>query len=219
MKSKISKIIAGTTLAAGIGIAGVAAGMEFKEEKNLQTQYVLETANEQTNPVKLDDGSNNELMGYEYTLNEREHDDDELHQLASYMEVKGKVTSYSKDSMTVTNPFGESNTFKITKNTFIEEDYLVPLKKGVLVEVKASDNTALEIETDNTMDVSGTIISDDKKSMTIKSFNGNKTIFTKESGYRLDRDGYRGGLKGLPVEISLNSDFNIVKAEIDIDFD
>ncbi|WML28654.1 hypothetical protein RCG24_11405 [Neobacillus sp. OS1-32] len=133
----------------------------------------------------------------------------------NYHEVEGKVKSLSKNKMVVSFPFGGSRTYKITKNTRIE-DYGLKLKRGVLVEVEANGKTAQSIDTERTIDSHGIIVSDSKKQMKIK-YRGITKSFTKAAHYYLDRDGYRGSLKGVPVEIKLDRNFKLLSAEIDDD--
>lgn len=132
-------------------------------------------------------------------------------------EVEGKVVAYTNKSIKVSFPFGGSKTYTINNNTIIDDSSLA-LKKGVLVEVKVNNKQAREIDTERTIDPSGTIVSDTKTKMTVTA-NGKKKTFTKTSSYYLDRDGYSGSVKGKRVELTLNSSFKLVSAEIDDDSD
>lgn len=131
-------------------------------------------------------------------------------------ETEGKVTALDKQSITVSFPFGGSETFKLTNQTVVE-DFSLPLKKGVLVELKASGEEAVKIETERTMDVKAVIVSDEKESMKVEA-NGKTKSFTKGRFYRLDRDGYHGSVKGVPVELDLDGQDKILTAELDDEF-
>ncbi|WP_052404867.1 hypothetical protein [Bacillus rubiinfantis] len=80
----------------------------------------------------------------------------------------------------------------------------------------AQQKATHSIDTERTIDTHGIIVSDSKKNMKIK-YRGKTKSFTKSAYYCLDLDGYRGRLKGAPVEVKLNKNFKLVSAEIDGD--
>jgi len=222
MKNKWKKILIGTALMAGVGVAGGVAGVESAKEQTAPSQDFfanVQSVDETGNLVKVNENQVNvhktiEAIGNESTT----VDEIQIQQVSSNTrEVQGKVVSYNKNSIKVSFPFGGTATYKINKNTEIDDDS-IRLKKGVLVEMEVSNKTAREIETERTIEYSATIVSDSKQKMTV-NFKGKKKTFQKTSGYVLDRDGYRGSLKGVPVELKLNSSFKLVKAEIEDDFD
>ncbi|RID81816.1 hypothetical protein D1953_19690 [Peribacillus asahii] len=221
MKNKWKKILIGTALMAGVGVAGGVAGVESAKEQPASSQDFfanVQSVDETGNLVKVNENQANVHKAIESIANESTTNDEvQIQQVSSNTrEVQGKVVSYKKTSIKVSFPFGGTATYKINKNTKIDDDS-IRLKKGVLVEIEVSNKTAREIETERNIEYSATIISDSKQKMTV-NFKGKKKTFQKTSGYVLDRDGYRGSLKGVPVELKLNSSFKLVKAEIDDDF-
>lgn len=196
MKNKWTKIVIGTSIAASIGVTGVFTGMKVAPQ---ETQVASALPIERNIDLTQINESSSELI---------------IQQVASKTrEVEGKVVSYKNNSLKIAFPSGGAATYKITNRTRIEENSL-RLRNGVLVEVKVSGKTALEIETERTIDYSGIIVSDSKTKMKVKYKGKNKT-FHKSSRYYLDRDGYRGSIKGMPVELKLNNKFQIVSAELD----
>lgn len=222
MTNKWKRIFIGTALITGMGVAGGLAGVESAKEQTVPSQDFFTTVSsvdEAGNLVKVNGSQINVHKTIESIPNESGaiNDVQIQHISSNTREIEGKVISYTKNSIKVSFPFGGTATYKITKNTEIENNS-ISLKKGVLVEMEVSNKTAREIETQRTIEYSATIVSDSKKQMTV-NFKGKKKTFEKTSGYVLDRDGYRGSLKGVPVELKLNNNFKLVKAEIDDDFD
>lgn len=136
-------------------------------------------------------------------------------QASPFLDVDGKVTDLTADKITVNVPLQGSKTFKIDANTRIE-DFLQPLKKDSLVEIDVNGDLAYNIETDRTMEAYGTIVAITDQEVTIY-YNGTEQSFKKTANFRIESDGYIGPIEGLPAEIYLNENFEIVGLEVDDD--
>lgn len=132
-------------------------------------------------------------------------------------DVDGKVTEVTAEKITIDIPMQGEKTFTIDKNTKIE-DFLQPLKKGSLVDIDANGDSAFKIETDRTIDAHGTIVAVTDQDVTI-NYNGTEQSFKKAANFQIDADEYIGAIEGLPSEISLNENFEIVDLEIEDDHD
>ncbi|MFE8697165.1 hypothetical protein ACFYKT_12545 [Cytobacillus sp. FJAT-53684] len=130
---------------------------------------------------------------------------------------EGKISEVSKNQITVEVPLQGSKTFIIDQNTKIE-DLFQPLKKGVLVDIHANGESAYHIETEKTIDANGVIVKITDQDVTV-NYNGTEETFVKASNFRIDTDGYKGALEGLPTEITLNDQLQVVSLEIDIEDD
>lgn len=132
-------------------------------------------------------------------------------------DVDGKVTEVTAEKITIDIPMQGEKTFTIDKNTKIE-DFLQPLKKGSLVDIDANGDSAFKIETDRTIDAHGTIVAVTDQDVTI-NYNGTEQSFKKAAKFQIEADEYIGAIEGLPSEISLNENFEIVDLEIEDDHD
>lgn len=132
-------------------------------------------------------------------------------------DVDGKVTEVTAEKITIDIPMQGEKTFTIDKNTKIE-DFLQPLKKGSLVDIDANGDSAFKIETDRTIDAHGTIVAVTDQDVTI-NHNGTEQSFKKAANFQIEADEYIGAIEGLPSEISLNENFEIVDLEIEDDHD
>lgn len=132
-------------------------------------------------------------------------------------DIDGKVTEVSDKQITIDVPLEGSKTFLIDTQTRIE-DLFLPLKKGVLVDIDTNGETAYHIETQRTMDSYGVIVEITDTEVTIDA-NGIQQTFKKASTFRIDADGYKGAVQGLPAEITLNTNLEVVGLEIELDFD
>ena len=137
-------------------------------------------------------------------------------QAASFSDVDGKVTEVTDEKITVEVPFLGAKTFTIDKNTKIE-DFLQPLKKGSLVDIDANGDTAYKIEAEKTMDAHGTVVAVTDQEVTI-NYNGTEQSFKKAAKFQIDSDESTGTIEGLPAEISLNEDLEIVELEVEDDY-
>ncbi|WP_026684937.1 DUF5666 domain-containing protein [Heyndrickxia coagulans] len=200
------KVLIGVIVLSVAGGAGIAVGMNMKEERTVVYSDPAET-------ISAPEAKKEEPVA-SYTVNKEGGQSKTANPVIR--ETEGKVTALDKQSITVSFPFGGSETFKLTNQTVVE-DFSLPLKKGVLVELKASGEEAVKIETERTMDVKAVIVSDEKESMKVEA-NGTTKSFTKGRFYRLDRDGYRGSIKGVPVELDLDEHDKILSAELDDEF-
>jgi hypothetical protein len=134
-----------------------------------------------------------------------------------FMELDGKVTALKADSMTVDVPLHGSMTLRIDPNTQIE-DFLLPLKKGSIVEIDANGDLAYKIETDRVMEAYGTIVSVNEQKVTI-SLNGKEETFKKASNFKIESDGYMGAIEGLPAEVHINENFEVSGLEVEHDYE
>jgi len=134
-----------------------------------------------------------------------------------FIELDGKVTALTSDSLTVEVPLQGSKTFKIDANTRVE-DFLLPLKEGSLVDINANGEFAYKLETDRTMDAHGTIVAVTDQEVTI-SYNGSEHVFKKASNFRIETDGYMGPIEGLPADITFNENVEIIGIDIEDDYD
>lgn len=132
-------------------------------------------------------------------------------------DVDGKVTEVTAEKITIDIPMQGEKTFTIDTNTKIE-DFLQPLKKGSLVDIDANGDSAFKIETDRTVDAHGTIVAVTDQDVTI-NYNGTEQSFKKAAKFQIEADEYIGAIEGLPSEISLNENFEIVDLEIEDDHD
>lgn len=132
-------------------------------------------------------------------------------------DVDGKVTEVTAEKITIDIPMQGEKTFTIDKNTKIE-DFLQPLKKGSLVDIDANGDSAFKIETDRTVDAHGIIVAVTDQDVTI-NYNGTEQSFKKAANFQIEADEYIGAIEGLPSEISLNENFEIVDLEIEDDHD
>lgn len=132
-------------------------------------------------------------------------------------DIDGKVTEVSDKQITIDVPLEGSKTFLIDTQTRIE-DLFLPLNKGVLVDIDTNGETAYHIETQRTMDSYGVIVEITDTEVTIDA-NGTQQTFKKASTFRIDADGYKGAVQGLPAEITLNTNLEVVGLEIELDFE
>ncbi|MGM9949901.1 MAG: DUF5666 domain-containing protein [Lysinibacillus sp.] len=192
--SKLS-VIAGVLVIAG---AGAAFGYEeFYDEKNGYQDYVSSADAIEAAPASASTSPSQPT--------------------SPFSDVDGKVTEVTDEKITVDVPFQGTKTFTIDKNTKIE-DFLQPLKKGSLVDIEANGDVAYKIEAEQTMDAHGTIIAVTDQEVTIH-YNGTEQSFKKAAKFQVDADGYIGAIEGLPAEISLNENLEIVELEIENDLD
>ena len=138
-------------------------------------------------------------------------------QASPFSDVDGKVTEITEEKITVEVPFLGAKTFTIDQNTKIE-DFLQPLKKGSLVDIDANGDVAYKIEAEKTMDAHGTIVAVTDQEVTI-NYNGTEQSFKKAAKFQIDSDEYIGAIEGLPAEISLNENLEIVELELEDDYD
>lgn len=132
-------------------------------------------------------------------------------------DIDGKVTEVSSKQITIDVPLEGAKTYAIDGQTRIENLFL-PLKKGVLVDIDTNGETAYHIETQRTMDSYGVIKEINDTEVVIEA-NGQQQTFKKASSFRIDADGYKGAIQGLPAEITFNSNLEIVGLEIELDFE
>ncbi len=133
----------------------------------------------------------------------------------TYKSLEGKVTFYDGKNITIDVPFDGTQTYSVDANVRIS-DRTIPLAAGVLAEIEGKNGVVTKIKTEKTFDDHGTIISITNSEVTIEK-NGQQVIFTKSNNFRLDNDGYRGDLKGLRGEFSIDKDDYIVELEVDHD--
>ncbi|KZN99316.1 hypothetical protein [Bacillus badius] len=201
MKSgKKITILVGLTLLIGIG--AVVLFYNFKDDtrgyQNYQTEADLKTTT-----------SNSTTLNQNSTTPSSSN--------SPFIGVEGKVMELTEDNITIGVPLQGTKTFTINKSTKVE-DLFSPLKKGVLADINANGELAYHIETENTVDAYGMIVKITDKDVTI-DYNGNQETFVKASNFRMDTEGYRGTLEGLTAEITLNSQFQIIDLETDLDYE
>ncbi|WLV24911.1 DUF5666 domain-containing protein [Aciduricibacillus chroicocephali] len=133
-----------------------------------------------------------------------------------HIEIEGKVTGISKDSITVDVPFQGSKTFKIDKNTKLKKSSLKKISKGSLVEIDANGDYAYKIEAEKSIETEGIIIKITEQEVTAEQ-NGKQETFKKAGNFRIDAEDYSGALEGLQAEIKLNAKSEVKELEIDED--
>lgn len=181
-----------------LGIGAILVYEEFYDERRGYKNYVSNT-----------NSSNNGAQGTTANSNIQEN--------SPFIELDGKITALTSDSLTVEVPLQGSKTFKMDANTRVE-DFLSPLKEGSLVDIDANGELAYKIETDRTMDAHGTIVTVTDQEVTI-SYDGSEHVFKKASNFRIEADGYMGPIEGLPADITFNEKVEIVGIDVEDDYD